>query len=89
MASSSEPPLEDLRVGLDVGDQVWINGQRYLVAQADPAPTATVYLLGTDLAVDCDACHASLVGSPVVAVGSAWLAEAIAAHARSCPGGPL
>ena len=51
--------------------------------------TVTIYILGGQLAVDCDKCHAGLLDSPTIGIGSDWLASAMAAHAPICPGSPF
>ena len=37
--------------------------------------------------VDCDACHTT-ISTPTLAIGSEWLAQAIASHVETCGGKP-
>ncbi len=50
--------------------------------------TATVYVVGDLLAVDCDICHQGLLGEPTVAIGSDWIAIAVSDHQTECQGKP-
>ena len=57
-----------------------------------PGMSATIYAATDEdgdalVIVDCDACHAT-ISTPTLAIGSEWLARAIADHVETCGGKP-
>lgn len=54
--------------------------------------SATIYAATDEdgdalVVMDCDACHTT-ISMPTLAIGSEWLAQAIASHVETCGGKP-